>query len=308
MGIRNRLSQMALLFISLLVGCASPVGAVSSLSEIRTVEEATSGSATPSTQRTIPGTEVRRIHSEVVGQDYALYIALPFGYEMTGQTYPVAYVLSGDDHFGLTADAARLLRAGGEVPDLIVVGIGYGPEWNVRDLEKNVKLYVNDLTPTSTTTYLDLGGAEKFLQFVREELIPFVDANYRTDPEDRTIVGHSLGGLFALYTLFHFPDTFDRYIALSPSLWWDDGVMFDYESAFAESHSELPARLFLAVGDREDEEGPELRMISNLVEFHKRLQERTYAGLEMDMIIMADETHQSVVAGATSRGLRSIFQ
>jgi predicted alpha/beta superfamily hydrolase len=121
-------------------------------------------------------------------------------------------------------------------------------------------------------------------------------------------VGHSLGGLFALYTLFHFPDTFDRYVALSPSLWWDNGVIFEYESAFANRHSELLARLFLAVGEREDEEGPELRMISNLVKFHKRLQERAYAGLEMDMIIMAGETHQSVVAGATSRGLRSIFQ
>lgn len=288
-GTRNALWRTVLLLVLLLVGCSSSARAVSS------------------TQSTIPGTEVRRVHSEVVGQDYALYIALPFGYGIVGQAYPVVYVLSGDDHFGLTADTARLLRAGNEAPDLIVVGIGYGPEWNVRDLEKNVKRYVNDLTPTSITTYAELGGSSKFLQFIREELVPFVDANYQTDPEDRTIVGHSLGGLFALYTLFHSPDTFDRYIALSPSLWWDDGVMFDYESIFAESHFELPIRLFLAVGEREDAEGPELRMVSNLVKFHKQLLERDYAGLELEMVVLADETHQSVVASATCRGLRWIF-
>ena len=156
MGTRNALWRTVLLLVLLLVGCSSSARAVSS------------------TQSTIPGTEVRRVHSEVVGQDYALYIALPFGYGIVGQAYPVVYVLSGDDHFGLTADTARLLRAGNEAPDLIVVGIGYGPEWNVRDLEKNVKRYVNDLTPTSITTYAELGGSSKFLQFIREELVPFV--------------------------------------------------------------------------------------------------------------------------------------
>jgi predicted alpha/beta superfamily hydrolase len=288
-GTRKALWGMALMLVLLLVGCSPSARALSG------------------TQSTIPGTEVRRIHSEVVGQDYALYIALPFGYGIEGQTYPVVYVLSGDDHFGLTADTARLLRAGDEAPDLIVVGIGYGPEWNVRELEKNVKRYVNDLTPTNITTYADLGGAAKFMQFIREELIPFVDANYQTDPEDRTIVGHSLGGLFALYTLFHAPDTFNRYIALSPSLWWDEGVLFEYESAFAQGHCELAVRLFLAVGEREVAEGRELRMVSNLVKFHKQLLERGYAGLEMEMVILEDETHQSVVANATCRGLRWIF-
>jgi predicted alpha/beta superfamily hydrolase len=200
LGTRKALCGMPLLLVFLLVRCSPSATALSS------------------NRGTIPGTEVIRIHSEVVGQDYALYIALPFGYGIEGQTYPAVYVLSGDDHFGLTADTARLLRAGDEAPDLIVVGIGYGPEWNVHDLERNVKRYVNDLTPTSITTYAELGGAAKFLQFIGKELIPFVDANYQTDPEDRTIVGHSLGGLFGLYTLFHAPDTFNRYIVLSPSL------------------------------------------------------------------------------------------
>jgi predicted alpha/beta superfamily hydrolase len=307
LGSQEKLLQFVRLLL-LVIGLTSCVRALSPTDGLRSDGRTTPVQAAPNAQRTIPGTEVRTLHSELVGQDYTLYVALPFGYGMSEQTYPVVYVLSGDDHFGLTADTARLLRAGGEVPDLIVVGIGYGPEWDVRDLEKNVNRYVNDLTPTSTTRYADLGGSEKFLGFVRAELIPFVDANYRTDPDDRAIIGHSLGGLFALYALFHDPGTFQRYVALSPSLWWDDGVMFEYESTFAKIHSELPARMFLAVGEREDAEWPKLGMVSNLKRFHKRLQDRRYAGLELELVIMADETHQSVVAGATSRGLRWVFR
>jgi predicted alpha/beta superfamily hydrolase len=125
---------------------------------------------------------------------------------------------------------------------------------------------------------------------------------------DRTIAGVSLGGLFPLYVLFYAPETFNRYIAVSPSLWWNDRVILEYEEEFADKHSDLPAKLFLSVGGLEEEQYPDLGMVSSLKEFHERLEDRNYAGLEMEMVVMEDETHHSVFPSAFSRGLRTVFR
>jgi len=119
---------------------------------------------------------------------------------------------------------------------------------------------------------------------------------------DRTIAGVSLGGLFPLYVLFHAPETFNRYIAVSPGLVWDDQVTFEYEEEFAKKHSDLPVKLFLSVG------GLEGGSVISLGRLHRRLEDRNYAGLEMEMVVMEDETHLSVFPGAFSKGLRTVFQ
>jgi predicted alpha/beta superfamily hydrolase len=67
-----------------------------------------------------------------------------------------------------------------------------------------------------------LVGANHFLSFLRTELFPFVEANYRGDPERRILSGWSFGGLFGLHTLFRQPESFSDYLILSPSIWWDE--------------------------------------------------------------------------------------
>jgi predicted alpha/beta superfamily hydrolase len=119
---------------------------------------------------------------------------------------------------------------------------------------------------------------------------------------DRTIAGVSNGALFSLYVLFHAPETFNRYIAVSPHLAWDDRVIFQYEEGFAKGSAELPAKLFLAVGSLDQD------FAADLSEFHIRLEKRNYAGLAMEMVIMEEETHLSVFPGAFSRGLRTVFR
>jgi predicted alpha/beta superfamily hydrolase len=251
-------------------------------------------------QAIILGTEVRTLHSSIVDQDYAIQVALPQSYSTSDKTYPVVYTTLGDFRFGLTTDTVRELRldqelrSKGHMPEVIVVGIAYdGLKWQYYF--EYPTLVFRDLTPTAS------GEADKFLEFLQDELFPFIDANYRTDTQDRTIVGHSVGGLFSLYVLFQSPDTFNRYIALSPSLWWDKKVIFEYEEEFAKNQSELPVKLFLAAGELETS------LASDLEKFHQILEDRNYAGLEMEMVIFEDETHSSVLPGATSRGFRSVF-
>jgi len=169
---------------------------------------------------------------------------------------------------------------------VILVGIGYG-----GDIGEFFRLREIDLTPP---------GAERYLKFIQESVIPYVEDNYRADPADRTLMGHSFGGLFTVYALFHAPETFNRYIASSPSLSWSRQVAFKYEEEFAKTHSDLPVKLFLSVGGSEYDALPS--------EFYAQLEGRGYDGLEMTYFEMEGETHFSVLPGAYSRGLRTVFQ
>ncbi|MEJ2538346.1 MAG: alpha/beta hydrolase-fold protein, partial [Calditrichia bacterium] len=140
------------------------------------------------------------------------------------------------------------------------------------------------------------GGAAQFLAFIRNEVIPYIEANYRVSKTDRAIMGYSLGGLFTLYALFHAPETFRRYFAGSPSLWWGNGVLFRDEQNFAEAHTDLPVKLFLSAGALEDEE-----MIADVKRMETLLRSRNYPNLDLQSHVFEDETHQSAYPAATSR-------
>ena len=132
--------------------------------------------------------------------------------------------------------------------------------------------------------------------------MPFIRSHYPVNPEDRAIAGSSFGGQFALYTLFHHPDTFNRYIIGSPSVGWDEGVTFAYESDFAANHADLSAKVFMSVGALEKED-----TIANTQRMARTLLNRGYNGLELTTCIFEHETHLSVAPAAMSRGLRAVF-
>ena len=271
---------------------------------------------------TIPVTEKRLLKSRNVDQEFRLSVALPPGYAPDGEErYPVLYLLDGDFSFPLAVSALRGLLLGGEVPRLIIVGIGYPtdslPDWFVLRTRDYTPTDGEDLGKQMREAFPGLpeqvpgGGAGAFLAFIRDELMPFVHENCRADPEDRVFMGDSLGGLFGLYTLFHQPDTFTRYIVGSPSIWWDGTVTFDYERAFAERSKDLAARVFMSVGSLE-EPGPDAQsaaamMVSNVREMDRILRTREYPGLELTTHVFDDETHLSVIPATLSRGLRVVF-
>lgn len=266
---------------------------------------------------TLLNTEVRMIGSSNVDQEFKILIRLPPDYAESDATYPTIYLTDANIHFGTVAEFIARLTFAQEIPEMIIVGIGY-PIDNLMDV---VGLRWKDLTPTKDLEedkkageyYKNVeqmtfssGGGESFLTFIRDDLIPFIDAEYRTEPADRTIVGHSFGGLFALYSLFQQPAIFNRYIVSSPSLWWDNRVVFTYESKFAEDRSQLPVKLFLSVGKLEEDS--ESHRDSSLYQFTALLKSRNYESLEMEMVTFDKETHWSVTAASLSRGLRTVFR
>lgn len=117
-------------------------------------------------------------------------------------------------------------------------------------------------------------------------------------------MGHSYGGLFTTWTAFTEPRLFDRYVAVSPSLWYDDGLVFEIEETWAATHDSLPVSLYLAVGSREGNR--RLDMVGDLRELGDRLRRRGYRGLETRVDVLDGETHDSVFPRALSNGLRAL--
>lgn len=253
---------------------------------------------------TIPDTEVRTVHSAIVDEDFQISVALPEGYAASDTSYPVLYLADADILFAATTQIIRLMRLREELPKMLLVGIGYG----VEDTGEWRNRRRRDLTPTHVRDEVGRhsGGAADFLRFIREELMPFVDENYRTS-SDNALGGGSLGGLFALYALFHAPDAFQRYIVVSPSIWWDDRVTLQYEAEYAATNTDLPVTIFMSAGRLEEPPDSESRMISNAEDLANRLRGRNYSSLRLETIVFDDETHVSGVPAAISRGLRAIY-
>ncbi len=260
--------------------------------------------------------ESRVVRSVTTDREYQITVALPKNYRTSDGLFPVLYMVDANGQFGTVAEAARQLRFDEAVPEMIVVGIGYpvGRMWSAQPLRQT------DLTPTADPEWVTQrgieypqfpapkgsGGGEGFLRFVADELIPMIESEYRADPRDRALYGHSLGGLFGVYALLHSEGTFHKHIIASPSLWWDEKVTFDHEAAYSEDHNSLPARAFFSVGMLEA--GEKFKMVSNLREFVSILEQRNYDGLEMQANFYLDETHNPVIPRSIVRGLMWIYQ
>ena len=163
-----------------------------------------------------------------------------------------------------------------------------------------------------TRTGIRRGQAAAFLDFIREELKPFINTNYCTNVKDSTYAGTSYGGLFGLYVLFHNPDTFNRYVIGSPAIHHDNRITLEYESIYAARYSDLPARVFMSVGAREEGDDPLLepvfQFVTNMKTLAKNLRERNYPGLRLTTHVFEDESHGFVVPATFSRGLRVVFE
>jgi predicted alpha/beta superfamily hydrolase len=253
----------------------------------------------------LANTQRRNLTSEITGRTYQISVALPEDYATSNETYPVLYAVDANTQFGTVVETAREQHNFGIFPKLIIVGIGYP----VSTLDKIMALRDVDLSPTEDPGLLPegSGGGPEFLDFIRRELIPLVELEFRANPADRALFGHSFGGLFALYALLEGQETFHRVIAASPSIGWDDRVIFQMESSYAESHKSLPVRLFLSSGLLEDNEewGESASHVREMVVI---LESHNYIGLEIITAFFENETHISVIPAAISRGLRSVYE
>lgn len=189
---------------------------------------------------------VHTFRSQVLGQERTLNVYLPEGYADSTLRYPVIYVLDGswNEDFPHIAGLAQFMNMYDLLPRSIVVGIANVDRYHdftfpSRNDSDRVRL------PTS-------GGSAAFIDFLQREVQPFVEQHYRT-AGPRTFIGQSLGGLLGVEVLFRRPDLFDRYILVSPSLWWDNDSLADAADAWAARHATLPKQVFVALGTEGDD-------------------------------------------------------
>lgn len=229
------------------------------------------------------GTEARTLFSTIRGREYHLSVALPDSYKTSTQAYPVIYVLDGDFNFGVAAGLTRFSNWFRKVPELIIVGIGYDMEtsdqWvQLRDLDFDIP----GVPGASSDSVANL-----FLDALTQEMIPFINANYRTIPSDRCLQGYSSGGIFVLYALFQQPDAFQRYISGSAILKSTYDYWIQHDAQLAARNASNPIQLYLSVGQLEEDDIP------NFQQFVAFLEQGNYPGLTVSSEIYAGEGHGS---------------
>jgi hypothetical protein len=251
--------------------------------------------AAPYPPVTIPSSELRTMKSSSTGRNYDLYIRKPGDFDKNkDKKYPVLYLLDGQWDFKLLDSVIGGLVYDKWMPDIVVVGITYSGDHPDYD-----SLRAMDYTPTPGGPKGSGDGA-KFLNFLKTELIPFMETNYRGDPARRILGGHSLGGLFTLYAMFSDPSLFWGYLAGSPAIPWDNNFTVRQEKEFAKNHKDLPVRLFFAVGGAEP-------LVTPNVSFMQWLAVRNYSGLHWDARVIEAERHSGVKPEFYNRGLRFLF-
>jgi predicted alpha/beta superfamily hydrolase len=229
------------------------------------------------------GTEARTLFSTIRGREYHLSVALPDSYKTSPQAYPVIYVLDGDFNFGVAAGLTRFSNWFRKVPELIIVGIGYDIETPdefvaLRDLDFDVP----GLPGAASDSAPDL-----FLDALTQEIIPFINANYRTIPSDRCLQGYSSSGIFVLYALFQQPDAFQRYISGSAILKHTYDYWIQHDAQLAARDAGHPIQLYLSAGELEEDDIP------NFQRFVACLEQGNYPGLTVSSEIYAGEGHGS---------------
>lgn len=226
------------------------------------------------------------LQSKILGEDRVYLIHAPLGYQYKQRRYPVLVVLDAEDNFAHTAAAIDVLSRNERIPELIVVGI------NNTDRTR-------DLTPTKDPMQSS-GGAANFLSFIADELLPQVDRTYPTRPY-RILIGHSLGGLFAVNALVTRPEVFNAYLAISPSLWWDDQSLVTQAKSFFESHRELKGDLYMTMAD---EDGP---MLGGAWKLSAIMEEHRSPEFRWRFERSVKESHGTIPYLSTYEGLQTLF-
>lgn len=244
------------------------------------------------------------LYSNILHEQREFWVHLPKGMQQD-ERYPVIYLLDATSHFHAATGLLSLLTQW-DMPQSILIGINTSTD-RIRDLTPtNVPFHRGHNSATS-------GGAPDFARFLQAELQPYVNSRYPTENMS-TIIGHSTGGLFAIYAYLQQPDLFDNYLAIEPSLWWDDEALVSASVDILSRDDRQDKSLYVAVANstgidtlvvRQDTTEATEQLRANL-RFHDLLSQNAER-LNVQWHYFGTEDHSSVLAPGLYDGLRSLF-
>lgn len=230
------------------------------------------------------------INSTVLGEKRELVVYLPEGYQNSQQRYPVFYLTDGDIQAPHTVGTIDYLSKFEQMPPMIVVGMVNPADTRVRDLT---------VTPSDKQNPHQLENADRFLDFIEKEVIPFVQQQYRT-LDYQILSGTSHGGQFAINALLKRPGLFHGVIAISPSLYWHNSQLLGLAEPALKSHR-LQGHLYVSIANEE----------STMTEPYQRLVDLLARYPSSKLVVstqtFSQETHNTTVLQGQYAGLKHIF-
>ena len=235
--------------------------------------------------------ETLNIKSKVLDEEREIYVYLPEDME-TGEIFPVIYLLDGHSLFNYVSSVVQMYSRRGRIPPMIVVGIASTDR--MRDFTPSERGGMNG-RPVSG------GGADIFLEFLSDELFPLIESKYPTR-DYRTLIGHSLGGLFTVHAFVTQPSMFRSYLALSPWFGLEDDVLLSKAESYLKEGVSPQKILFTA---NEPINRPEIE--GRIAHFVELLQNYEQEGVDWKYQRVEDSDHSNLPLKVIPDALEFIF-
>jgi len=258
---------------------------------------------------------IETIQSAILNEKREILVYTPSAGGVDSKTrYPVMYLLDGYSFFHSATGMVQYLSAIGKMPEMIVVAIVNTDR-------------VRDLTPSHSTSwsngeqdadhFKNSGGGEKFISFIERELIPYIDSHYKTEPY-RMFVGHSLGGLMVMNTLINNPELFNSYVAIDPTIWWDDKTIMKQAAIVLKQKEFTGKKLFFASANTMNKGMDTIRVakdtangnlhVRHNLQFREILKKNKDNKLDWKWKFYTDDNHPAVPLIAEYDALRFFFK
>lgn len=247
---------------------------------------------------------IDEIQSKELNEKRTLNIYLPEGYNPAEATkYPVIYLLDGsaDEDFIHISGLVQFnsFEWINQVPKSIVVGIATVDRKRDFTFPTTIE---NDKTRFPTT-----GHSDQFIAFIEKELQPFIEKKYKTT-ESKMIIGQSLGGLLGTEILLKKPSLFNKYVIVSPSLWWNNGSLLDLDAEVLKENYKPQTEIYIAVG----KEGLTPTEIPRVMEVDAnvladKLKESKSKNVKIYFDYFPEENHGSILHTAVSNSFKFFY-
>lgn len=256
-----------------------------------------------STPFTIPNSETLEIQDSSTKASYPVYIQLPKSYKNSVRNYPVVYLTDGPLTFPLATSAVKFPMNTGKMDEVIFVGIAH--EKGINGMDSRVK----NFTPYKANSWRrQTGSAEQYIAFLKQDVMSYINKNYRTLPTQNTYFGNSLGGLLGGYILLNHPNLFENYVLGSPSFWFNDNKLLKKEDFNKLNKLERNKRVFIAIGARETKafDSP-YNMVEDAKLFSDKLKPFTDR-IDSELLIIPYANHDTAYPTAIAHGLYWLYK